>query len=49
MFLTSLGSTETAPAALACSWESEQVGNIGLPLPGSNSSSCRTKASSKRG
>ena len=34
MFLTSLGSTETAPAALACSWESEHVGNIGLPLPG---------------
>ncbi|HWW35789.1 MAG TPA: feruloyl-CoA synthase [Xanthobacteraceae bacterium] len=34
MFLTSLGSTETAPAALACSWESEQIGNIGLPLPG---------------
>ena len=29
MFLTSLGSTETAPAALACSWESEQIGNIG--------------------
>lgn len=34
MFLTSLGSTETAPAALACSWESEHIGNIGLPLPG---------------
>src|SRR6516165_7263630 len=34
MFLTSLGSTETAPAALACSWESEQIGNVGLPLPG---------------
>jgi feruloyl-CoA synthase len=34
MFLTSLGSTETAPAAVACSWESEQIGNIGLPLPG---------------
>jgi feruloyl-CoA synthase len=34
MFLTSLGSTETAPAALACSWEAEQTGNIGLPLPG---------------
>ncbi len=34
MFLTSLGSTETAPAALACSWETEQIGNIGLPLPG---------------
>jgi feruloyl-CoA synthase len=34
MFLTSLGSTETAPAALACNWESERIGNIGLPLPG---------------
>jgi feruloyl-CoA synthase len=33
-FLSSLGSTETAPAALACSWESERTGNIGLPLPG---------------
>jgi feruloyl-CoA synthase len=34
LILTSLGSTETAPAALACSWETERVGNIGLPLPG---------------
>ena len=34
IFLTSLGSTETAPAALACSWETERVGNVGLPLPG---------------
>ncbi len=34
IFLSSLGSTETGPAALACSWESERVGNIGLPLPG---------------
>jgi feruloyl-CoA synthase len=34
MFLSSLGSTETAPAALACSWESAHTGNIGLPLPG---------------
>jgi feruloyl-CoA synthase len=34
MFLSSLGSTETAPAALACSWESARTGNIGLPLPG---------------
>ena len=33
IFLSSLGSTETAPAALACSWESERTGNIGLPLP----------------
>jgi feruloyl-CoA synthase len=34
LFLSSLGSTETAPAALACSWDSERAGNIGLPLPG---------------
>jgi len=34
MFLSSLGSTETAPAAVACSWEAERAGNIGLPLPG---------------
>ena len=34
IFLSSLGSTETAPAALACSWETERSGNIGLPLPG---------------
>ncbi len=34
IFLSSLGSTETAPAALACSWEAEHTGNIGLPLPG---------------
>ncbi len=33
-FLSSLGSTETAPAALACSWESPHIGNVGLPLPG---------------
>ena len=34
MFLSSLGSTETAPAAVACSWDAERAGNIGLPLPG---------------
>ena len=34
LFMSSLGSTETAPAALACSWESGRAGNIGLPLPG---------------
>ncbi len=34
IFLSSLGSTETAPAALARTWESEQPGNIGLPLRG---------------
>jgi feruloyl-CoA synthase len=34
IFLSSLGSTETAPAALACTWECKHAGNIGLPLPG---------------
>jgi feruloyl-CoA synthase len=34
IFLSSLGSTETAPAALARTWETEHSGNIGLPLPG---------------
>ncbi|MGO9698058.1 MAG: feruloyl-CoA synthase [Xanthobacteraceae bacterium] len=34
IFLSSLGSTETAPSALFCSWDSEHVGNMGLPLPG---------------
>ena len=34
LFMSSLGSTETAPAALACSWETERAANIGLPLPG---------------
>ena len=34
IFLSSLGSTETAPLAIACSWDTERVGNIGLPLPG---------------
>jgi feruloyl-CoA synthase len=34
IFLSSLGSTETAPACLACSWDAERSGNIGLPLPG---------------
>ncbi len=34
IFLSSLGSTETAPAALACTWQCERAGNIGLPLPG---------------
>ena len=34
IFLSSLGSTETAPSALFCSWDSEHAGNIGLPLPG---------------
>jgi len=34
IFLSSLGSTETAPAAVACTWEIERSGNIGIPLPG---------------
>jgi feruloyl-CoA synthase len=34
IFLSSLGSTETAPLALACTWECAHVGNIGLPAPG---------------
>jgi feruloyl-CoA synthase len=34
IFLTSLGSTETAPLALACSWDFDRPGNIGLPAPG---------------
>jgi feruloyl-CoA synthase len=34
IFLSSLGSTETAPLAIACSWDTERVGNIGLPAPG---------------
>jgi feruloyl-CoA synthase len=34
IFLSSLGSTETAPAALARTWESAQPGNIGVPMRG---------------
>jgi feruloyl-CoA synthase len=34
MFLSSLGSTETAPAALACTWETSHTSNIGLPMRG---------------
>jgi feruloyl-CoA synthase len=34
IFLSSLGSTETAPLALACSWHFDRPGNIGLPAPG---------------
>ena len=34
IFVSSLGSTETAPLALACTWECEHAGNIGLPAPG---------------
>ena len=34
IFLSSIGSTETAPAALSRTWESEQPGNIGVPMRG---------------
>ena len=32
--ITSLGSTETAPAALFANWAMEGAGNVGLPVPG---------------
>lgn len=31
---TGLGATETAPAALMCTWPQKSAGNIGLPCPG---------------
>jgi feruloyl-CoA synthase len=34
IFLSSLGSTETSPLALACTWDFDKTGNIGLPAPG---------------
>jgi feruloyl-CoA synthase len=34
IFLSSLGSTETSPLALACSWDFDRPGNIGVPAPG---------------
>ena len=34
VFLSSLGSTETSPLALACTIEFDRPGNIGLPAPG---------------
>ena len=34
LFLSSLGSTETSPLALACTWDFDRAGNIGLPAPG---------------
>jgi feruloyl-CoA synthase len=34
VFLSSLGSTETAPLALACTFDVERPGNIGVPAPG---------------
>jgi len=35
IFLSSLGSTETAPSAIACTFDFGRPGNIGLPFPGS--------------
>ncbi len=34
IFLSSLGSTETSPLALACTFDFDRPGNIGLPAPG---------------
>ena len=34
IFLSSLGSTETSPLALACTFDFDKAGNIGLPAPG---------------
>jgi feruloyl-CoA synthase len=33
ILLSSLGSTETSPLALACSWDFDRPGNIGVPAP----------------
>lgn len=34
MIGTGLGATETAPAAMFCTWPQDGAGNVGLPLPG---------------
>jgi feruloyl-CoA synthase len=34
LFLTGLGSTETAPFALARTWDTDNAANVGLPPPG---------------
>jgi feruloyl-CoA synthase len=34
IFISSIGSTETSPLALACNWDFPIPGNIGLPAPG---------------
>ena len=34
--VTSLGSTETAPASTYMTWDSDEWGNIGVPLPGTS-------------
>src|SRR3954469_11098367 len=33
IFLSSIGSTESAPLAVACNWDFPRPGNIGLPAP----------------
>ena len=33
-FLTGYGSTETSAAGVGCSWGSDELGNIGVPIPG---------------
>jgi feruloyl-CoA synthase len=34
IFISSIGSTETSPLALACNWDFPTPGNIGVPAPG---------------
>ncbi|MSP45284.1 MAG: feruloyl-CoA synthase [Xanthobacteraceae bacterium] len=34
IFISSIGSTETAPLAIACNWDFPRPGNIGVPAPG---------------
>jgi feruloyl-CoA synthase len=34
IFISSIGSTETSPLAVACNWDFPRPGNIGLPAPG---------------
>ena len=34
ILVSSIGSTETSPLALACTWDFDKAGNIGLPAPG---------------
>ena len=49
IFLTGLGSTETAPFALACSWDSATPAISACRRPGVELKLVPTKASSKRG
>ncbi len=34
IFISSIGSTETSPLAIACNWDFPRPGNIGVPAPG---------------